>query len=85
MGENKRFDDWEQVDCNDCSHYWDSSCDGASKGSRVGCNSFLATRSIVIPEKVNKLEKRVKSLEWHLITIYGVTIIWTIAYMMGWL
>ena len=61
---SKRFEDWEEVDCNDCSHYWDSSCDGVSKGSRVGCNSYLATRSIVIPHRVNALEKRVKWLEW---------------------
>ena len=61
---SKRFEEWEEVDCNDCSHYWDSSCDGASKGSRIGCNSFLATRSIVIPERLNSLEKRVKWLEW---------------------
>lgn len=58
----KRFEDWEEVDCNDCSHYWDSSCDGVSKGSRVGCNSYLATRGVVIPEKINSLEKQVKTL-----------------------
>lgn len=58
----KRFEDWEEIDCNDCSHYWDSSCDGASKGSRIGCNSYLATRSIVIPERLNSLEKRVSKL-----------------------
>lgn len=59
----KRFEDWEHVDCNDCSHYWDSSCDGASKGSKVGCNSYLATRSVVIPERLNKLENDVKFLK----------------------
>lgn len=59
---NKRFEDWEEVDCNECSHYWDDSCDGVSKGSRVGCNSFLATRNIVIPERINQLEKQVKTL-----------------------
>lgn len=56
----KRFEDWEEVDCNECSHYWDSSCDGASKGSKVGCNSFSATRKVVIPERLNTLEKRFK-------------------------
>ena len=61
---SKRFEEWEEVDCNDCTHYWDSSCDGASKGSRIGCNSYLATRSIVIPAMLNTLERRVKWLEW---------------------
>ena len=63
MEQNKRFEDWEEVDCNECSHYWDDSCDGASRGSRIGCNSYLATRSIVIPERLNSLEKRVLYLE----------------------
>ena len=65
----KRFEDWREVNCNDCQHYWDSSCDGASRGSKIGCNSYLATRSIVIPEKVNWLEKRVKQLEWEVIAL----------------
>ena len=67
----KRFEEWEEVDCNDCSHYWDSSCDGASKGSRIGCNSFLATRSIVIPERLNSLEKRVEILKWLVVINLG--------------
>ena len=57
---SKRFEDWEEVDCNECARYWDSSCDGVSKGSKKPCNSFLATRSIVLPEKIKSLEKRVR-------------------------
>lgn len=72
MSDLKRFEDWEQVDCNDCSHYWDSSCDGVSKGSKVGCNSFLATRSVVIPEKIKQLEFRVNVLEWATIIEFAV-------------
>lgn len=55
---SRRFEDWGIIDCNECTHYWDSSCDGVSKGSRVGCNSYLATRSVVIPERINALENR---------------------------
>ena len=66
---SKRFEEWEEVDCNDCSNYWDSSCDGATKGSRIGCNSYLATRSIVIPERLNSLEKRVRYLEWGQVAV----------------
>ena len=85
MSDPKRFDDYQEVvDCNECSHYWDSSCDGASKGSRVGCNSFLATRSVVIPEKLNSLEKRVKSLDGHLIILYAIVVILIIGHIMGW-
>lgn len=73
--ESKRFEDWEEVECNDCSHYWDSSCDGASKGSRIGCNSYLATRSIVIPERLNSLEKRVESFRKASIVATGVLLV----------
>ena len=60
--DKKRFSDWEDVDCNECVHYWDSSCDGVTQNSRRQCNSFLATRRIVIPARLNALEKRVKWL-----------------------
>lgn len=64
MGDTpKRFEDWEQVDCNECARYWDSSCDGVSKDSKRPCNSYLATRSIVIPARLTDLEKRVSKLE----------------------
>lgn len=62
--QSKRFEDWEEVDCNECARYWDSSCDGTSKGSKKPCNSYLATREIVIPARLNALETRVKYLEW---------------------
>ena len=80
MSENpKRFEDWEKVECNDCSHYWDSSCDGATKGSTVGCNSYSATRSIVIPERLNHLERRFR---WLTIAV-GAILGWCIGQMIG--
>lgn len=72
MSENtKRFSDWEEVDCNDCSHYWDNSCDGVKchiNGSGKPCNSFLATRSVVIPLQI-------QSIREHLKWLYGVVIL----------
>lgn len=64
MSDLKRFEDWEKVDCNECARYYDSSCDGVKKGSEKPCNSFLATRGLVIPAKLNSLEKRCRVLEW---------------------
>lgn len=80
----KRFEDWEQVDCNDCTHYWDSSCDGASKGSRIGCNSFLATRKVVIPERLNALEKRFKWLRICCLLLDIVVLLHLVSHIMGW-
>lgn len=57
----KRFEDWH-VDCNDCGHYWDNSCDGVSRGSRRRCESFIATRSVIIPSQIKSLQRAVKSL-----------------------
>ena len=57
--DNKRFEEWEQVDCNQCARYWDSSCDGAEK--RI-CNSYLATREVIIPEQIKRLNKRLDIL-----------------------
>ncbi len=56
----KRFEDWEEVDCNECERYWLNQCDGAKthgKGSKLTCTSFLATRNVVIPEQIKSLQK----------------------------
>ena len=58
----KRFEDWEEVDCNECGRYWTDQCDGAKKDSKRLCNSYLPTRTVVIPEKLKALEKRVNKL-----------------------
>lgn len=52
-----RFDEWNEVECNECARYWDSSCDGVSKGENRPCTSFLATRSVIIPLQIKKLQK----------------------------
>lgn len=63
---NKRFSEWVEVDCNECQRYWDNSCDGCKdtlKGSKMPCNSFLATRSVIIPQEIKQLKKAVKGLK----------------------
>ena len=62
----KRFDNWTDVDCNECANYWTSSCDGASEGARKPCNSFIAQRSVNIPAEIKSLRKQVKGLETSL-------------------
>lgn len=60
---NSRFDDWKEVvDCNECTHYWNDSCDAVDRGVKRTCNSFLATRSIVIPSQIKALNRLVKCL-----------------------
>ena len=85
MGDPKRFDDYTSVvDCNECARYWDSSCDGVSNDSKRPCNSYLATRSVILPEKINKLEKRVKDLGWHIAYLYSTLILLVVLKLLGW-
>ena len=91
--EPKRFDDWPKVDCNECARYWDNSCDGvncntnsdkSSTGYTRLCNSFLATRSVVIPAKIKDLERSVKGLRKSLILADIVIIVHLLSHLMGW-
>ena len=73
MGEERKiFDDFPKVDCNECAHYWDSSCDGVKtpeEGSQRLCTSFLATRSVVIPAQIEALQRALKWLAAGVILI----------------
>jgi hypothetical protein len=74
----KRFEGWDTVECSECARYWDSSCDGVT-GSKKPCNSYSATRSILIPEKLRALEKRVRWLTALVAALLG----WCIGQMIG--
>lgn len=82
MSEPKRFEDWEKVDCNECARYWDSSCDGVKKGSAKPCNGYLATRSVIIPNRIKKLERRVF---WLSMVVFGEYVVGGIIVLVGWL
>ena len=63
MSDSKRFDEWDEVvDCNQCERYWLNQCDAVSKGSKIACTSFLATRSVVIPQEIKRLKTALKWL-----------------------
>ena len=77
---SKIFDEFPTVDCNNCNHYWDNSCDSPKtliKGSTTLCNSFKATRSVIIPLKLERLER---ALKWLLacVVILGVVTVFTL-------
>lgn len=61
--DTKRFEEWEDVDCNQCENYYTNSCDGVPEGKKRPCNAFKAQRGIVIPEKIKRLENSLKSLQ----------------------
>ena len=57
--DRKIFDDFPTVDCNECERYYTNECDGTLTGSTKPCNSFLATRSILIPKQIKSLQRRI--------------------------
>ncbi len=65
----KVFDDFYEVDCNECEHYWTNTCDGVPKGANRSCNSFSATREVVIPKKIERLESALKSLSFSVFCV----------------
>ena len=70
MSDDKRFNDWNDVvDCNECIRYYDSSCDGVPVGSKRTCMSFQATRNVIIPEQIKRLQRSIKFLEWYCLLI----------------
>jgi hypothetical protein len=77
------FSEWEDCDCNECEHYWDSSCDGVAKGTKKPCGQFSATRSVIIPEQIKRLTKVVKWISAYLIFEAVVGIILTVVKLLG--
>ena len=80
---NKIFDDFPKVDCNECSRYWDSSCDGVNKDTKKPCNSFIATRSVIIPEQIKSLKKQIKWLYAYIILELTVGIVASVVKLLG--
>lgn len=57
---DKIFDDWVKVDCEQCERWWQNQCDGVCEGENRPCNSFLATRSVILPEQIKRLQNENK-------------------------
>lgn len=82
--DNKRFDEWNKVDCEDCSYWWDNSCDGVPQGSQRLCTTFLATRRVVMFEKLKRLEKLFRWLLGGYIGLSVILILHMVFQVMGW-
>lgn len=63
MSENtKRFDEY-QVECTECEHYWDNSCDGVKCFEEKHCTSYKATKRMEIPKEIDKVKKDIKAID----------------------
>lgn len=63
MTEEKRFDDWVEVECNNCERYWTDQCDGVQEGKTKPCGSYLACRKTDYAKRLREVEKKVETLE----------------------
>lgn len=57
MSDKYIFDDWSDINqCDNCEHWWNSSCDGVKES----CNSFKATRKSTIPQEIKRANRLLK-------------------------
>lgn len=73
----KIFDDFVIVECEQCERWWLNQCDGCKdtlKGSKTPCNAFVATRSVIIPQEIERLKKAIKGLKTTVLLL-GVAVL----------
>lgn len=74
MTDEKRFDDWVEVECNDCERYWTDQCDGLPEGKTKPCGSYMACRKTDYAKRLRAVEKKTEDLEISK-TILGIAVI----------
>lgn len=82
--EPKRFEEWKDVECDECARYWDSSCDGVPQDAHKPCRSFVANRRVSIEGRVNALENAVHSLRINILCTAVPLILHILFHLMGW-
>ena len=84
MSEKKVFEDFPEVDCNQCEPYWNNQCDGTTKGSDRLCNGFRPVRRVKIPEELESLRKRLEWLNVALTLESIVIVAHLLSHIFGW-
>ena len=79
MSDKKVFDDYTEVNCNNCQQYWYDLCDGVPEDGSRPCTSYVATRNSDIPKKIEVLQKRVDRLENSLIVTNLIIVVYLAA------
>lgn len=72
MSDQKRFDEWTPVDCNDCELWWINRCDGVQKGKEKVCKSFMAVRRVDIPQQIKTLKSELFWLKFLMCVLMAV-------------
>lgn len=79
----KIFEDFPTVDCNKCELYYINQCDGVHEAQERPCTTFKATRSVVIPLQIKRLQRALKWVTGALAILEVLTIIVLILIILG--
>ena len=71
--EQKIFEDYPKVDCNQCAEYWHDTCDGVVFEPKE-CKFYKATRAVVIPAQIEYLEKQIKNTRLVMSAGFGLIV-----------
>lgn len=58
----KVFDDFKEVDCEECEAWQLNQCDGVPVGSQRSCTAYKAVRRLNTPLQIKALQKGYKDL-----------------------
>jgi hypothetical protein len=58
----KVFDDFKEVDCEECESWQLNQCDGVPVGSQRSCTAYKAVRRLNTPLQIKMLQKGYKEL-----------------------
>jgi hypothetical protein len=58
----KVFDDFKEVDCEECEAWQLNQCDGVPVGSQRSCTAYKAVRRLNTPLQIKALQKGYKEL-----------------------
>jgi hypothetical protein len=53
----KVFDDFKEVDCEECESWQLNQCDGVHVGSQRSCTAYKAVRRLNTPQQIKALQK----------------------------
>lgn len=63
MNQKKKvFDDFKEVDCEECESWQLNQCDGVPVGSQRSCTAYKAVRRLNTPLQIKALQKGYKDL-----------------------
>lgn len=71
MEKKQIFDDFPEVDCNQCECYWTNQCDGTPIGSEKPCKTFKAIRRVSIPDELKDAQNSLERL-WRLSLVTNI-------------